>query len=481
VRRLGHDGCVTLAMRFDGRLRRAGAALLAPVLIADCGGLVTPGLRITREEGGTIADEDGSVGSADGAVDAHPADTDGFVLASADGGGVNASDARSVGKSSEGGPAEEGGGQGLDADIPCAPGATRCAGQTPQECDSTGRWESSTSCVAGLTHCLDARCEAIPLSCARIARATNFDCGTGATGDCCATYGVPGGTFFRQYDGVAYGDRGHPATVSSFRLDAYEINVGRFRKFVNAVVLGWTPDPGSGKHAHLNQGRGLATAGDAGTAFETGWQVSWSSRLPSTTADWDTHLGCDANLATWTSTPASNESRPITCMDWYDAYAFCIWDVAQQGAAGFLPTAAEWNYAAAGGSEQRVYAWGNQAPGADTMLAIWGDYYGGSAASPSVYKIAPVGSAPAGNGKWGQSDLSGNVFEWNLDLAPADGTPCFDCVDTAAFDADGGRIAAVLRGGAFDTIVSDLMVSSLESSSPEVPHANVGARCARIP
>jgi formylglycine-generating enzyme required for sulfatase activity len=40
-------------------------------------------------------------------------------------------------------------------------------------------------------------------------------------------------------------------------------------------------------------------------------------------------------------------------MDWYEAYAFCIWD------GGFLPTDAEWNYAAAGGAQQRAYPWSN--------------------------------------------------------------------------------------------------------------------------
>ena len=43
---------------------------------------------------------------------------------------------------------------------------------------------------------------------------------------------MPGGTFYRSYDlaGDFYsGNMGFPATVSDFRLDTYEVTVGRFR------------------------------------------------------------------------------------------------------------------------------------------------------------------------------------------------------------------------------------------------------------
>jgi hypothetical protein len=65
-------------------------------------------------------------------------------------------------------------------------------------------------------------------------------CGPGDNADCCASSVVPGGTFNRG------NDASYPATVSTFRLDTYEITVGRFRTFVAAYARGVIP-PGAGK------------------------------------------------------------------------------------------------------------------------------------------------------------------------------------------------------------------------------------------
>ena len=72
---------------------------------------------------------------------------------------------------------------------------------------------------------------------------------------------VEGGTFSRTYQNDGSGPTGErdPATVSTFRLDKYEVTVGRFRQYVNYLVDGGSPPAaGSGKHGHLNAGDGLA-------------------------------------------------------------------------------------------------------------------------------------------------------------------------------------------------------------------------------
>ncbi len=146
-------------------------------------------------------------------------------------------------------------------------------------------------------------------------------------------------------------DLANPATVSGFRLDKYEVTVGRFRQFVAAWVNGWTPAPGAGKHSHLNGGLGLVGA-NGSPMYEQGWLPGDNANVAPT----DANLACNAQTATWTSLAGSNEALPINCVVWAEASAFCIWD------GGFLPSNSEGEFAEAGGTELRLYPWGSADP-----------------------------------------------------------------------------------------------------------------------
>jgi formylglycine-generating enzyme required for sulfatase activity len=266
------------------------------------------------------------------------------------------------------------------------------------------------------------------------------NCGPSGTESCCASPLVTGGTFSRGYDGFmsssyGYTDPKYRATVADFRLDRYEVTVGRYRGFVGAALGGWRPPPGSGKHAHLSGG-GLTT--ESGT--EPGWNAVWNSNFPSTQAAWESaYLGrCGSGGTSWTSTPSTKERFPITCVNWYQAVAFCIWD------GGFLPSEAEWNYAAAGGAEQRAFPWSTAFPPGSLAISSANAVYCGT----DCYVTRSVGSkSPAGDGRWGQADLAGNVLEWMLDgndiepLGPYHDTSCTNC----AYLSSGAW--KVLRGG----------------------------------
>ena len=279
-------------------------------------------------------------------------------------------------------------------------------------------------------------------------------CGPNGNGDCCASNVVTGGTFNRGNDAT------YPATVSDFRLDTYEITVGRFRKFWNTYP-GNMPPAGSGKNPN--------------NASDPGWDATWNtSSLPASQAALTTKIECQTTYQTWT---AGNDALPMNCIDWFEAEAFCIWD------GGRLPTEAEWNYAAAGGTQQRVYPWGSAA-----LDCTYANFYG--AAGGTDYCVAPrtgavnrVGSeSPKGDGLYGQADLAGNVWEWVQDWYVNPYTnPCDNC---ACLTVSSSR---VLRGGGFGFSASHLLSSyrggvtpsGVGGSTPAFHDYDFGARCAR--
>jgi formylglycine-generating enzyme required for sulfatase activity len=259
-----------------------------------------------------------------------------------------------------------------------------------------------------------------------------------------------------------------PTTVSGFQLDKYDVTVGRFRAFVMAWKGGWKPRPGSGKQATLNGGRGLANRGSAGEddAYEPGWLASNDGNI----APSDTNLASCLPYSTWTRSPAELENLPINCVNWYEGYAFCIWD------GGFLPTEAEWEYAAAGGSQQREYPWGTTDPGTVNQYAIYDlDYCDPKAGAfcGGAGNIAPVGAAALGAGLWGQLDLAGELFQWSLDGYASYIDPCTDCADLAS------TVDRVIRGGNFFLGESYLLPTYRDYSTPANRSDDVGFRCAR--
>ena len=260
--------------------------------------------------------------------------------------------------------------------------------------------------------------------------------------------------------------------MSGFRLDKYLVTVGRFRQFVAASAAGWVPTAGSGKHAHLNGGQGLANSD--GTGYEPGWNPTDTIELATTAADWMTRLNCEPSFQTWTDAEGPQETLPLNCVDWYEAYAFCIWD------GGFLPSEAEWEYAAAGGDEQREYPWGSTDPNMDVAtssryLISDCNYPPGSTACSGATNIAPVGTATLGAGRWGQLDLAGELAEWTLDWYAPYVDPCVDCVYLTDFSY------RVVRGGSFGTDTEDVFPPARDGDVPGSRNAFYGFRCARSP
>nr|XP_009932812.1 PREDICTED: sulfatase-modifying factor 2 [Opisthocomus hoazin] len=103
---------------------------------------------------------------------------------------------------------------------------------------------------------------------------------------------------------------------------------------------------------------------------------------------------------------------PVLHVSWNDAQAFCAWTGKR------LPAEEEWEFAARGGLEQRVYPWGNKFQPNRTNL--WqGEFPRVDMAEDGYHGVSPVAAFPPQN-NYGLYDLLGNTWEWTASeyLAP---------------------------------------------------------------
>lgn len=321
----------------------------------------------------------------------------------------------------------------------CADDDAACSTNQPQHCVK-GFWKDDGPECAQF--CQLGECETAP-SCAPI-HTQRTTCGDES---CCRSLLVPGGSFKRNYDGQLYSDASHPAEVTPYYLDKYEVTVGRMRAFVDAYPV--KPKAGAGKSKHIPD--------------DIGWDPDFT--LPVDRDALLTELRCDG--ATWSDDLGdSRDGLPINCVSYYVAYAFCIWDGAR------LPSDLEWNFAASGGDEQRVYPWEmpQSGPPISRQYATYKD--------GDVVPISPssVGSTPKGDARWGQADMAGNVWEWALDYYQTpgdDALSCRDCINSVT------ALERVARGGSYNGPPGVSQTAFRSSGDPSVARSQFGFRCAR--
>ena len=105
----------------------------------------------------------------------------------------------------------------------------------------------------------------------------------------------------------------------------------------------------------------------------------------------------------------SKANQPVVHIAYDDAVAYCTW------AGKRLPTEAEFEFAARGGLERKVYGWGDEfKPGGKWMANTFqGHFPDKNSGEDGFTGTAPVGSFPAN--RYGLYDVAGNVWEWVTD------------------------------------------------------------------
>jgi formylglycine-generating enzyme required for sulfatase activity len=184
-----------------------------------------------------------------------------------------------------------------------------------------------------------------------------------------------------------------------------------------------------------------------------------------TVAQWN--ACADTNTCPRLST-ASNPSptSPVRDVSWDDAQVYLKWLSTSSGKAYRLPTEAEWEYAARGGTSTR-YWWGEQMATGKANCKDCGQPWR-SEAPGKAGSFAP--------NPWGLYDVNGSVWEWVSDCwhnsfkdAPA---------DARSWDTPNCNVR-VIRGGSWREGAPYMVSSSRFKYDASVRHAQNGFRVAR--
>ena len=241
---------------------------------------------------------------------------------------------------------------------------------------------------------------------------------------------IPAGAFqMGSNRGVSDERPVHTVYVDAFYMDKYEVTNAEYKKFVDA-----NPQ----------------------------WQKGRIERR--------FHDGDYLRLWNGNNYPVGKEDHPVVFVSWYAAMAYAKW------AGKRLPTEAEWEKAARGGLVGKVYPWG------DTIDATKANY------GYNVDGTTRVGSYPA-NG-YGLYDMSGNVWEWCLDVYdsgfysnsprrnPIAGANNIAEVLNSFSNNNLTNVSRVLRGGSWSNTARTRAGRQSQHNAPTYT-LNNGFRCAR--
>lgn len=252
-----------------------------------------------------------------------------------------------------------------------------------------------------------------------------------------------------------------PVTLSAFAIDVYPVTNAEFAKFIEATgyqteaeQFGWSFVFWS----HIAKERFATVVEDTVAA------APWWCKVPK--AYWKAPEGPGSSLA-------GKEHCPVVHVSWKDASAYAAW------AGKVLPTEAQWEYAARGGLEQKIYPWGDElTPQGKHMSNVWqGSFPKQDEGEDGFAGICPVDAFPP-NG-YGVYGATGNVWEWCADWFSPDHS------HDGTIDPQGPSTgqARVMKGGSFlchASYCNRYRVAARTANTPDSSASNIGFRCARL-
>ena len=276
---------------------------------------------------------------------------------------------------------------------------------------------------------------------------------------------LPGGSFLMGTDYA----RGFPAdgegpvrkvSLSPFAIDLFPVTNAEFSAFVRATnhrteaeVFGWS----FVFWTHIPPHRFDELVEDTVAA------APWWCKVPGAT--WDHPEGRGSNVQ-------DRMQHPVVHDSWNDAFTYAAW------AMKALPTEAQWEYAARGGLEQKLYPWGDElVPNGQHMCNIWqGDFPHHDLAEDGYAGTCPVDVFPP-NG-YGIFSMTGNVWEWCADWFAAGAG--HSATEAPIGPAQGET--KVMKGGSFlchESYCNRYRVAARTANTPDSSASNIGFRCVR--
>jgi formylglycine-generating enzyme required for sulfatase activity len=235
---------------------------------------------------------------------------------------------------------------------------------------------------------------------------------------------VQGGTFMMGSNkGVKDEAPEHKVTLADYYIGKYEVTFGEFKKFVDAtgyLTEAEQPDSVRAKHGMRSK-----------NVYNGSWKMGMNGK----------------------AIQLSDSLQPVGNISWFDAMAYCKWLSEQTGKKFSLPTEAEWEFAARGGTKSKGYIYSG---GNNIDEVAWYNKNSSADRHRCGQKM---------ENELGIYDMTGNVREWCSDWYSD--TYYKTSPEASPQGPDRGR-NRVIRGGSW--VIADVRGLRITYRNSELPY-----------